>query len=102
MYSIHFPELESIIQNINTNTKIIQIGKKTDLTEDKLLELGIDKKKSIKIIKKIDKSIGANISDQEISILKKLASDLENILITQKNLEKYRISKRSCKTMVGI
>ena len=88
-YNIHFPELESIIQNINTYTKIIQIGKKTDLTEDKLLELGIDKKKSIKIIKKIDKSIGASISDQEISILKKLAFDLENILITQKNLEKY-------------
>jgi nucleolar protein 56 len=78
-YSIHFPELNKIKSN-ELYTKIVaEYGYKKSIIDSKILDSDL----------KIEKSIGADISDLDISMLKEFADSLKHLQKTKKSLTVY-------------
>ncbi len=78
-YSIHFPELDKIKSNELYVKLISEYGYKNSIIDSRILDQDL----------KIEKSIGADINDFDISMLKEFADSLECLQNTKKSLTVY-------------
>ena len=78
-YSIHFPELDKIKSNELYAKLISEFGYKNSIIDSRILDQDL----------KIKKSIGADLNDFDISILKEFAESLKSLQNTKKSLTEY-------------
>ncbi len=88
-YGLHFPELASVIENINTYCDIVLIGDRKDITTEVLNNLGLDEKKISKIIDLSLNSKGGEITSDNINILRSLAKDLKMLIKARETISNY-------------
>lgn len=89
-YSIHFPELNSIIDDHKLYAKIVgSIGSRNNFTLDKITSLGVSRDNADKIMNAIKSSIGADLSDSDISVIKDFANTIIKLYNMREELEEY-------------
>ncbi|BBG23851.1 putative NOP5 family protein [Sulfuracidifex tepidarius] len=82
-YSLHFPELDRLIEDHLQYSKIIStLGYRDNITLEGLKEIGLNESKASKVYEAAKKSIGADISDDDLKAIKMLSDNI---------LEKYKI-----------
>jgi len=73
-YSVHFPELDSLVPNHEQYVKLVmELGLRENFTEESLKKLGISQDKAEKIATAAKESIGADLSDFDIRPIQTLA-----------------------------
>ncbi|MGQ4914532.1 MAG: C/D box methylation guide ribonucleoprotein complex aNOP56 subunit [Candidatus Asgardarchaeia archaeon] len=88
-YSLYFPELDKVVDNHKLYFKLVsEIGKREDFIK-RIDEFDIsdDLKRRIKNV--ATKSIGANITKRDLSMIRAFASESLNLIDLKENLEKY-------------
>jgi nucleolar protein 56 len=88
-YGLHFPELASVVENINTYCDIVLIGDRKDITTEVLNNLGLDEKKINKIIDLSLNSKGGEITSDNINILRSIAKDLKTLIKVREAISNY-------------
>lgn len=83
-YSLHFPELPSIIQdNVTLGRMIVETGRREQFDEEVLKQRGLSQKKIEAILIARDRSKGGSISDRDLARVKGL-SELALLLSTER------------------
>jgi len=89
-YGIHFPELNRLLDNPETYLRIIlNLGKRTEYTPIKLRKMDISELTATKIVTAAKKSMGANLTDQDLSQIQKLSENVLSFSSLRQTLEKY-------------
>ena len=90
-YSVHFPELDKIVDDHELYAKIVnEIGLRENFTEEALKDIGIDKKDLVqRILNAARKSIGADITEVDVKSLRLLSSAILNLYAARRELTSY-------------
>lgn len=89
-YGVHFPELNSIIDDHMLYAKIVgELGLRSNFVQDKIVNLGISKDSADKIINATKSSIGAEISEHDINVIKNFAKTITKLYEIRSELEEY-------------
>jgi len=89
-YGTHFPELGKIVQKHETYLRLVkEVGHRSAYTEERLIEMGIPKKKARKIVKMASKSVGAEMTGEDIEMVRKLADEALNLYALRRSVERY-------------
>jgi len=89
-YSLHFPELNNLIRDHKTYaTLVYNIGHRSNFTEENLRKMDLPRKNAAKIAKAAEESMGADITDFDLDVIKQIARLILNLYDLRKLLEKY-------------
>ena len=89
-YSLHFPELNDLVKDHEMYAKIVaELGRRDEITADKLVKLGFSEEKARQIEKAAKKSIGADLSDFDIEAIRTLAGILSDLYALRRRLAEY-------------
>jgi len=89
-YSLHFPELNKLVEQHETYAKLVlNLGRRENFSEEKLVELGIPKEKAEKIVSAAETSMGAAFTDEDFEEIKALCKTTLELYQRRKELEKY-------------
>ncbi|MEM2137007.1 MAG: C/D box methylation guide ribonucleoprotein complex aNOP56 subunit [Candidatus Methanomethylicia archaeon] len=89
-YSVHFPELDHIVDDHKLYANIIsEIGSRNNFNIDKLYALGFSKNDVDKIMNVIRSSIGADFNEYDINAIKNFAKILCQLYDVKSELENY-------------
>ncbi|MEM1626221.1 MAG: C/D box methylation guide ribonucleoprotein complex aNOP56 subunit [Sulfolobaceae archaeon] len=89
-YSLHFPELDKIIDDHELYSKIVtEIGSRDSMTIDALKELGLSEQLAKKIVDASNKSIGADITDLDLRAIRYLSSTIVQLYQIRRTLTDY-------------
>ncbi len=89
-YSIHFPELDDIVEDHEKYVKIVaQLGSRDNISIDNLVKLGFSKGEASRIYEAAKKSIGADLSDFDIDAIQTLARITHQLYQLRSNLAGY-------------
>ncbi|MCE4606962.1 MAG: C/D box methylation guide ribonucleoprotein complex aNOP56 subunit [Desulfurococcales archaeon] len=89
-YSIHFPELDDLVEDHEKYVRIVsQLGSRDNITVDSLVKLGFNKGDAAKIADTAKKSIGADLSDFDIDAIQTLARITYELYQLRDNLAGY-------------
>ncbi len=83
-YGLHFPELSSMIENINTYTDIVLIGKRDELTLESL-----NNEKASQIIDAAKSSKGGDVTANSINVMKVIAKELKALIRARDIIVRY-------------
>lgn len=88
-YSIHFPELDNLVDNHKLFTKmVLEIGERKNF-EDKISTYTISDELKSKIIRASQRSIGAKISDIDLRVIQQFANETLELILLKADLEQY-------------
>ena len=69
-YGLHFPEMDRMIEKHDTYARLIaKLGNRRNLTLDRMIAEGIPKEKAEELAKGAKKSMGAELSDSDLTVL---------------------------------
>lgn len=89
-YSLHFPELNDIVEDHEDYLKIVTyIGARDNLDEEKLREIGLDEETTKKILSAAKESMGADITDFDVEAIRQVSRIGLQLYDARRNLEKY-------------
>ncbi len=89
-YSIHFPELDKLIEDHEEYATIVsRFGDRGLLTTDALKELGFNEQRINRIVDAAKKSIGADISEDDLSAMRMIANTILDLYNIRRNLNNY-------------
>ena len=89
-YSLHFPELDELVKEHRDYVKIVfNIGLRQNMSVDKLVELGLSKELAEDIVKSAKESMGADLTEFDLEIIKSFAENLLNLYALRNKLEVY-------------
>jgi len=89
-YSIHFPELDKLIEDHQMYSSIVsKFGYRDEISDEGLNELGVSKDFAIKILDAAKKSIGADISDVDIKAIRMLSDTILDLYKIRADLTDY-------------
>jgi len=89
-YSIHFPELDKLIEDHQMYSSIVsKFGYRDEISNEGLDELGVSKDFAIKILDAAKKSIGADISDVDIKAIRMLSDTILDLYRIRAELTDY-------------
>ncbi|HDH07195.1 MAG TPA: C/D box methylation guide ribonucleoprotein complex aNOP56 subunit [Thermoproteales archaeon] len=89
-YGLHFPELGKEIRDHEQYVKIVyELGLRDNMTIEKLKELGIKEDKAKRIVESAQNSMGANMSEFDIEVLRSLCQNVLELYKLRRKLEKY-------------
>ncbi|WEU39697.1 MAG: C/D box methylation guide ribonucleoprotein complex aNOP56 subunit [Candidatus Odinarchaeum yellowstonii] len=89
-FSLHFPELNELVTSHQTYSKIIsELGVKEDFDIQKLVELGLPDKRAELVVNSIPKSVGADLTTNDINIIKLYGEMIVKEFETRTRLEEY-------------
>lgn len=83
-YGLHFPELSSMIENINTYTDIVLVGKRDELTLESL-----NNEKAAQIIDAAKSSKGGDVTANSINVMKVIAKELKALIRARDIIIRY-------------
>ncbi len=79
-YGLHFPELEGIVQSLQSYCDIvIRLGKRDAITVDALRSIGLQDEKAEVITKAASTSKGGIISDENLILIQRLAEEIKRL-----------------------
>ncbi|MHA1831330.1 MAG: C/D box methylation guide ribonucleoprotein complex aNOP56 subunit [Candidatus Helarchaeota archaeon] len=89
-YSLHFPELDKLIPNHLTSSKLVStLGNRKNFSPDSLKNLNIPKDKIDKILIAIEKSIGANFQEEDLKYMMEFGEITRKIYEFRDKLANY-------------
>ncbi len=89
-YSLHFPEMDEIIEEHETYAKLVSnIGIRNNFTIDKLTALGLEKEMAIKLSNLAKKSMGAEITSFDMDAIHGISDTILSLYSLRRKLEKY-------------
>ncbi|BAK54500.1 hypothetical protein [Sulfurisphaera tokodaii] len=89
-YSIHFPELNKLVEDHELYASIVsKFGHRDEITNTGLDEIGVNKDLSTKILDASKKSIGADITDVDIRSIKMLSDTILELFRIRSELTDY-------------
>ncbi|RLE81870.1 MAG: C/D box methylation guide ribonucleoprotein complex aNOP56 subunit [Thermoprotei archaeon] len=89
-YSLHFPELNNEVRDHRLYTLIVHnVGSRENFSVENLLKVGIDKERAQHLVKLARESMGADITDFDIDIIRQLTGVLLQLYDLRKRLEEY-------------
>jgi nucleolar protein 56 len=89
-YSLHFPELDRLIEKHETYVRLVKkLGKRNNFVLNALKDEGIPEKKIEKIHEAANSSIGAEIGDEDIQLLQKFCGYTLELFKFREELEDY-------------
>ncbi|NON61821.1 C/D box methylation guide ribonucleoprotein complex aNOP56 subunit [Acidianus sp. DSM 29099] len=89
-YSLHFPELDKLVEEHDIYAKIVStFGYRDNITADKLISLGLNEARSKRLADAASKSIGADISEDDINSIKSLSDTILSLYGIRNSLSDY-------------
>ncbi|GAB6147957.1 C/D box methylation guide ribonucleoprotein complex aNOP56 subunit [Stetteria hydrogenophila] len=89
-YSLHFPELNDILKDHELYAKLVaEIGRRDDITVERLKELGFSEQKAKEIEEAAKNSIGADLSEFDLNAIQTLASIITQLYQLRRQLATY-------------
>jgi nucleolar protein 56 len=89
-YGIHFPELDRLLDKHETYSRlIVKLGTRDNFTPKNLRKEGIPDSKADAIAKVAGKSMGADITDEDLTQIQNLCREVTNLYEQRQNLETY-------------
>ncbi len=89
-YGIHFPELDRLLDKHETYTRLaFKFGSKDNLTVEKLEREGIPKSKARQIAKAAETSMGADLTETDLTQVKILCKTVLDLYKLRQTLEDY-------------
>ncbi len=89
-YGLHFPELDKLLDDPYSYVKFVsKVGKRDDMTEEKIRELGIGGGKARAILNAASSSRGADIRDEDMDVLSSLAELALQIRKTREKMVRH-------------
>lgn len=89
-FSLYFPELNDLVSSHQTYSKIVsELAVKDDFNIQRLVELGIPDKRAELIVNTIPRSVGADLTANDVNIIKFYARMIVNEFETRTRLEEY-------------
>lgn len=86
-YGLHFPELENMIDGIIGYSRVVQAGRRGDLSSEILEDAGFPESKAEMIMLAGARSRGGEIADESLKILKSMAGQVRDLSILRKEIE---------------
>lgn len=89
-YGLYFPEMDNIIKDNELYVKLVnEITYREDYMHDKLKGLGLKTELIERLEKSASTSVGAELADEDLEIIRKLAQEAIRMYETRSELEKY-------------
>jgi len=89
-YGLHFPELDRIVDKHETYARLItNLGQRENLTIENLEKQGLPKARAEKIAEAAKKSMGAELSEEDIDQMQALSQNVLELYNTRQSLERY-------------
>jgi nucleolar protein 56 len=89
-YGVHFPELDRLVDKHETYARlIINLGSRENFTLEKLAEEDIPAAKAEAIAKTAEKSMGANLDENDLGQIQLLCGDILKLYELRQSMEKY-------------
>ncbi|MHA1597004.1 MAG: C/D box methylation guide ribonucleoprotein complex aNOP56 subunit [Candidatus Asgardarchaeia archaeon] len=89
-YSLHFPELDPLIEDHELFFKFVsKVGSRRNLDEEKLKEIGLKDELLKKVLDASKKSLGAELSDEDIERIRDYAELAISAIERKNSLEEY-------------
>lgn len=89
-YGIHFPELDRLLEKHETYARLVlQFGSKENFTVEKLVEEEIPTAKAEQMVEVAETSMGADLSDTDLTQIQALCKSILNLYQLRQALENY-------------
>ncbi|MGB9729226.1 MAG: C/D box methylation guide ribonucleoprotein complex aNOP56 subunit [Thermoprotei archaeon] len=89
-YGLYFPEINNIIRDNELYVKLVHdIVYREDYNRDRLKDLGLKPDLIDKLEKSANASVGAELADEDLEVIKKLAEEATRMYEARSELEKY-------------
>jgi nucleolar protein 56 len=89
-YGIHFPELDRLLDKHETYARLVlELGSRENFTTEKLEAQEISKAKAEQITKAAEKSMGADITETDLTQIQDLCKDVISLYQLRQTLEEY-------------
>ncbi|AKG39196.1 C/D box methylation guide ribonucleoprotein complex aNOP56 subunit [Infirmifilum uzonense] len=89
-YSLHFPELDSLVEEHEDYFKIVSnAGFREKITKESLVKLGIKEELANKIVDAASKSMGADLTEFDLEAIRLISDTGLRLYIVRRSLEKY-------------
>jgi len=89
-YGMHFPELDRLLDKHETYARLVfKLGNKGNFTDERLEEEDIPKSKAEKIAKSAETSMGADLSETDITQIQTLCKNVLGLYQLRQTLEYY-------------
>ena len=86
-YGLHFPEFARHVKSPNLFVEIVAMGRRNDITPPALRKAGVDDQQANRIRKAAEVSIGIDLEDDEVSLLKRETRIFMSLVDLAKSLE---------------
>ncbi len=89
-FGLHFPELDRLLEKHETYVRlVVNLGRKENFTIENLENEGIPKNKSESMVKVAEASMGADISDDDLSQIQELSRKVLELYVVRQSLENH-------------
>jgi len=89
-YGVHFPELDRLIEKHETYARLVMnLGYKDNFTSEALEKESFSKEKAENIGLVAEKSMGADMAEQDLSEIQALSKNVLELYELRKNMERY-------------
>jgi nucleolar protein 56 len=89
-YGVHFPELDRLVEKHETYARlIVNLGNKDNFTAERLEEEGIPTAKAEGIAKTAEKSMGADLSEDDLKQIQSTCADILRLYDLRQSMETY-------------
>ncbi|MEM2320415.1 MAG: C/D box methylation guide ribonucleoprotein complex aNOP56 subunit [Candidatus Bathyarchaeia archaeon] len=89
-YGIHFPELSRLIDKHESFVRLVYLfGRRDNFSSEKLEREGFPKSKITQIIEAAKSSMGADLEDKDIELLRRFSKQVMQLYEVRANIDKY-------------
>jgi nucleolar protein 56 len=89
-YGVHFPELDRLVEKHETYARLVMnLGYKDNFTVEALEREGLPKEKADNIMTMAEKSMGADMEEQDLAEIQALSKSVLEMYELRKNVESY-------------
>jgi nucleolar protein 56 len=89
-YGIHFPELDRLIEKHETYARLVMnLGYRDNFSVEALEKEGLPKERAENIAKVAEKSMGADMAEQDLAEIQALSKNVLELYELRKNMENY-------------
>ncbi len=89
-YNIHFPELNRLVEDHERFIRLVrELGHRDNFTVEKLRKLGLPREKAEEIAEAASKSVGAELSEEDLSKIREACSRALEMYALRRTLERY-------------
>jgi nucleolar protein 56 len=89
-YGIHFPELDRLLDKHETYARLVfKLGNKDNFTDEKLEKEDVPKSKAEKIVQSTETSMGADLSETDLTQIQMLCKNVLELYRLRQTLENY-------------